>query len=97
MKLIPAFLFLVTSFAAAQNPETTISGKVASEGAPLPYTSIYVKGGSTGTSADAEGADTAQQTPDILSAYRFYGLASVSRWSVVGSRRFTARAPLAER
>lgn len=55
MKKIVYSLFLVSAFAVAQNTRATISGKVTSEGEPVPYASIYIKGGTTGTSADADG------------------------------------------
>lgn len=55
MKQILYFLFFLTAATSAQNPEASISGTVTSEGEPVHYASIYVKGGTTGTSADADG------------------------------------------
>lgn len=55
MKHILYPLFLMTAFAAAQNPQASVSGSVTSEGGPVPYASIYVKGGTIGSSADADG------------------------------------------
>lgn len=55
MKQILYALFFMTALAVAQNSEATISGTVTSEGEPIPYASIYIKGGTAGTSADADG------------------------------------------
>ena len=55
MKKIGYTLFLVSAFVAAQRQQASISGSVTAEDEPVPYASIYVKGSTIGTSADAEG------------------------------------------
>jgi outer membrane receptor for ferrienterochelin and colicins len=55
MKQLVYALLMVTTFATGQDQESTISGIVTSEGKPIPFASIYVKGGSQGTSANEEG------------------------------------------
>ncbi|CAM3350464.1 TonB-dependent receptor [Aequorivita lipolytica] len=48
------FLFAIT-LASAQNNKAKISGTVSTEGKPIPFASVYVKGGTDGASADVEG------------------------------------------
>ncbi|WP_425234890.1 TonB-dependent receptor [Ulvibacterium sp.] len=55
MKNICFLLLLLTSILSAQNDKTTISGSVMSNGQPVPFASVYVKGGTAGTNADVDG------------------------------------------
>ncbi len=55
MKLILYVLFITTAIAMGQDSKATISGAVRSDGQPVPFANIYIKNGTTGTSADAEG------------------------------------------
>ncbi|TLP82352.1 TonB-dependent receptor [Maribacter sp. ACAM166] len=56
MKYFFYTLFLVSAFGAAQDQTATVSGTVTSEGQPVPFASIYIKGTTIGTSADADGS-----------------------------------------
>lgn len=47
-------LFAITTV-MAQNQQATISGTVTSNGNPVPFADVYVKNGTIGTSADADG------------------------------------------
>lgn len=50
------FFFLPVAFSSLVMAQTTsVSGKVTSNGEPVPFASIYVKGGTEGTSADENG------------------------------------------
>ncbi|MFB9054931.1 TonB-dependent receptor domain-containing protein [Formosa undariae] len=55
MKQIFYFLFLIGFVVSAQQSNTTISGTISSEGKPIPFASIYVKSGTQGIDADANG------------------------------------------
>lgn len=52
--MIYFFLFSATT-ASAQIDKTQISGTVTTEGKPVPFANVYVKGGSQGASADGKG------------------------------------------
>lgn len=50
------FFFLPVAFSSFVMAQTTsVSGKVTSNGEPVPFASIYIKGGTEGTSADENG------------------------------------------
>lgn len=56
MKYFNCLLLLFTiQIVSAQTGKGTISGTVTSEGSPIPFASIYVKGGTDGASADGDG------------------------------------------
>ena len=55
MKYLFYLLLLTTGIVAAQDGTTTISGRVTSNGEPVAFASVFVKGGSSGTSADVNG------------------------------------------
>lgn len=55
MKCFYCLLLLFPFLLTAQSDEITVSGKVTSNGEPLPFASIYVKGGEKGTSSDIYG------------------------------------------
>ncbi len=54
MKHLFYFLLLSTTFVFAQSEKTTLSGIVTANGKPVPFVSIYIKGGSEGTSTDGD-------------------------------------------
>ncbi|MHA7941759.1 TonB-dependent receptor [Formosa sp. 3Alg 14/1] len=55
MKQIFYFLFLIGFVVSAQQSNTIISGTISSNGAPIPFASIYVKSGTQGVDADVNG------------------------------------------
>lgn len=55
LKKIIALLFLVSVSVTAQNKFGTISGKITSNGKPVPFTSVYIENSSLGTNANEEG------------------------------------------
>jgi len=55
MKQIFYFLFLMGFIVSAQESKTTVSGSVTSQGNPVPFATIYIRGGTAGTSANANG------------------------------------------
>ncbi|MFT5217668.1 MAG: outer membrane receptor for ferrienterochelin and colicins [Glaciecola sp.] len=56
MKHLLTFLCLFAiSIAVAQDKEATISGTITSNGNPVPFASVYVKGGTQGTDTDIDG------------------------------------------
>lgn len=48
-------IFMFNLALEAQEPKATIYGTVTSEGNPVPFASVYIKGGSQGTDANADG------------------------------------------
>lgn len=55
MKQILYLLFLISAYAGAQTSQTNISGVITSNGEPIPYASIYIKGSPKGTNSDING------------------------------------------
>ncbi|MEJ1222752.1 TonB-dependent receptor [Sediminicola sp. 1XM1-17] len=55
MKYLFYIFVIMTTFVGAQDQKATVSGKVTSQGKPIPYASIYVKGGTQGSSTNEEG------------------------------------------
>lgn len=55
MKYFVCFFLFTVTITTAQSGKTKISGTVTAEGNPVPFASVYVKGGTDGTSTDADG------------------------------------------
>ncbi len=55
MKPILHALYFMTAVIIAQDTKAVISGAVSSEGQPVPFANIYIKNGTIGTSANADG------------------------------------------
>ncbi|MDN3723189.1 TonB-dependent receptor [Aequorivita sp. SDUM287046] len=55
MKSFIILFLLVVPIATAQNSKVKIMGTVSANGNPVPYASVYIKDGSDGTNADANG------------------------------------------
>lgn len=56
MKQLLLLLFIISaSGISAQNEQATITGKITSDGDTVPFTSIYIKGGTQGTDSDMNG------------------------------------------
>ena len=55
MKRFCFLLFLSISMLSAQEKETTITGSITSKGEPVPFANVFVKGGTSGTTATVEG------------------------------------------
>ncbi len=56
MQRFCCLLLFLTSALTAQSEKITLSGRVVSDGEPVPFASIYIKGGTEGTSADVSGS-----------------------------------------
>lgn len=59
-------LFLVGVSVTAQENTVTISGKISSEGQPVPFASVYLKDGKIGTDADLDGNYILKVAPESL-------------------------------
>lgn len=77
--LLTLFTLLIFAKLAAQN--TTISGIVTAKGEPIPFTFVYVKGGTEGTNTDINGLYTLNLKPgkDILIEVSSQGFRKISK------------------
>lgn len=55
MKHLHYFFFLFVTIVAAQTEKAVISGEISNNGVPIPFATLYVKGGTEGISADRNG------------------------------------------
>ena len=55
MQPLCCLLLFLTTVLSAQSEKTILYGKVTSKGEPVPFASLYIKGGTQGTSANAAG------------------------------------------
>ncbi|MBT0607249.1 TonB-dependent receptor [Aequorivita echinoideorum] len=61
------YIFLSSiTFAAAQNEKGTVSGTISADGNPISFASVFVKGGTEGTSADENGNFQLKVTPGSM-------------------------------
>ena len=79
MNYIFTFLTLIViASATAQNQKSTITGSVTSNGNPVPFASVYVKGGTQGTDTDTFGKfKLSIPTGDITIVAQLQGYRSV--------------------